>query len=56
MRTSDSPYSEMERSVVMCGMPFISTSSGTVMRRSTSSAAWPGHWVMNSTIGGERSG
>ena len=24
--------------------------------RSTSSAAWPGHWVMSSTRGGERSG
>ncbi len=54
--TSDSPYSEMERCVVSCGTPFISRSTGTVMSRSTSSAACPGHWVMISTIGGERSG
>jgi hypothetical protein len=46
----------MERCVVICGMPFIPTSTGTVISRSTSSAAWPGHWVMISTIGGERSG
>src|SRR5208282_2567974 len=37
-------------------MPFISISSGIVTRRSISSAAWPGHWVMISTWGGERSG
>ncbi len=42
--------------IVSRGSPFISTSIGTVMSRSTSSAAWPGHWVMISTIGGERSG
>ena len=56
MRMSERPYSEMERMTFMCGIPFISISSGTVMRRSTSSAAWPGHWVMISTIGGDRSG
>ena len=40
----------------MCGTPFISTSIGSVTSRSISSAAWPGHCVMTSTIGGERSG
>ena len=38
------------------GRPFISSSVGTVISRSTSSAAWPGHCVMISTRGGERSG
>ena len=42
--------------IVSLGMPFISRSIGTVISRSTSSAAWPGHWVMISTIGGDRSG
>ena len=37
-------------------MPFISTSSGIVIWRSTSSAAWPGHCVTIWTCGGERSG
>src|SRR6478672_3366620 len=37
-------------------MPFISTSSGIVMRRSTSSAAWPGHCVTICTMGGDSSG
>ena len=41
---------------IMCGTPFISSSRGSVTRRSTSSAAWPGHWVMSSTWGGARSG
>ena len=54
--TSDNPYSEIERIVVICGMPFISLSTGTVISRSTSSAARPGHWVMTSTMGGDRSG
>ena len=38
------------------GSPFICSSTGAVINRSTSSAAWPGHWVMISTIGGDRSG
>ena len=38
------------------GMPFISRSIGTVISRSTSSAEWPGHCVLISTIGGDRSG
>jgi hypothetical protein len=42
--------------VVIRAMPFISFSTGTVISRSTSSAARPGHWVMISTMGGERSG
>ena len=46
----------MERCVVICGMPFIPPSTGTVISRSTSSAAWPGHCVMISTIGGDKSG
>ena len=33
----------------MWGIPFISSSSGSETRRSTSSAAWPGHCVMIST-------
>ena len=37
-------------------MPFISTSSGIVICRSTSSAAWPGHCVTICTCGGDRSG
>src|ERR1700733_3678685 len=37
-------------------MPFISTSIGIVMRRSTSSAAWPGHCETTWTCGGDRSG
>ena len=32
------------------------SSIGAVISRSTSSAAWPGHCVTISTIGGERSG
>ncbi len=40
----------------MCGTPFISASSGSVTRRSTSSAAWPGHCETISTLGDERSG
>src|SRR5450631_4140747 len=46
----------MERFVVVRGIPFIPSSTGTVISRSTSSAACPGHWVMISTMGGERSG
>ena len=38
------------------GTPFISISVGSVTSRSISSAACPGHCVMISTIGGERSG
>src|SRR5271168_4542899 len=34
----------------------MASSRGSVVRRSTSSAAWPGHCVISSTIGGERSG
>ena len=56
MMTSDKPYSEIERMVDMRGMPFISRSTGTVIRRSTSSAARPGHWVITSTMGGDKSG
>ena len=56
MVTDDSPYSEIERSVSSFGMPFISTSSGMVMSRSTSSAACPGHCVTICTRGGARSG
>jgi len=41
--TSDNPYSEIERMVARCGMPFISRSTGTVISLSTSSAARPGH-------------
>jgi hypothetical protein len=40
----------------MRGTPFISSSSGSVTSRSTSSAAWSGHCVMITTCGGERSG
>ena len=46
----------MERVTVAPGRPFISISAGTVINRSTSSEVWPGHWVISSTIGGERSG
>ena len=46
----------IERTTLSPGSPFISVSIGTVMSRSTSSAAWPGHWVTISTIGGEMSG
>src|SRR5450755_45647 len=46
----------MERFVVVRGIPFRPSSTGTVISRSTSSAACPGHWVMTSTLGGERSG
>src|ERR1022692_3741944 len=46
------PYREMERSVSSRGMPLSSISSGMVTRRSISSGAWPGHWVMSSTCGG----
>ena len=56
MMTSESPYSEIERITAIFGTPFISTSVGIVTRRSISSAACPGHWVMTSTIGGDRSG
>ena len=44
--TTESPNSEMERTVERCGMPLICTSMGTVTCCSTSSAARPGHWVM----------
>ena len=37
-------------------MPFISISIGMVTSLSISSGEWPGHWVINSTWGGERSG
>jgi hypothetical protein len=40
----------------MCGMPFMPISIGTVMSRSTSSAACPGHCVMISTMGGDKIG
>src|SRR5215469_2767079 len=40
----------------MRGTPFISSSSGNVTSRSTSSAAWSGHCVMISNCGGDRSG
>src|SRR5512141_1566703 len=53
---SDSPYSDTERTTFTRSTPFISVSMGTVTRRSTSSAAWPGHCVEISTIGGDRSG
>src|SRR5580704_1946994 len=56
MITSDSPYREIDRTTVTFGMPVISVSTGMVINRSTSSEAWPGHWVMISTMGGERSG
>ncbi len=56
MITSDRPYSEIERTTVRLGMPFISISIGTVISRSTSSGAWPCHCVITSTIGGEMSG
>ena len=54
--TSDSPYSEIDRITLRFGVPFMPASTGTVMRRSTSSAAWPGHCAMISTMGGEISG
>src|SRR6185437_3856676 len=54
--TSDRPYSETERMTFRFGVPFMPASTGTVISRSTSSAAWPGHWDMISTIGGETSG
>src|SRR5215467_12835800 len=50
------PYSEIERSDSSRGIPFISISSGMVTRRSISSEAWPGHCVINSTCGGDKSG
>ena len=56
MMTSDSPYSEIERTTRRFGMPFIATSTGTVISRSTSSDARPGHCVMTSTIGGDEVG
>ena len=56
MMTSDSPYSEIERTTFTRSTPFISVSIGTVTSRSTSSAALPGHCVMISTIGGDKSG
>src|ERR1041384_8174140 len=34
----------MDRATSSRGSPFISVSTGTVISRSTSSAAWPGHW------------
>ena len=46
----------MERCTSSFGTPFISISVGSVTNRSISSAAWPGHCVMISTMGGERSG
>ena len=52
----DSPYSETERVTTRYGKPFSSVSIGTVISRSTSSAAWPGHCVVISTIGGDTSG
>ena len=54
--SAESPYSEMDRNASIFGMPFISTSRGMEMRRSISSAACPGHCVMISTCGGDRSG
>src|ERR1035441_7935127 len=42
----ESPYREMERSESSRGMPLSSISSGMVTRRSISSGAWPGHWVL----------
>ena len=54
--SAESPYSEIERRLSIFGIPFISTSSGIEISRSISSDAWPGHWVMISTCGGERSG
>ena len=56
MITSDNPYSEIERTTRRLGIPFIATSTGTVINRSTSSDARPGHCVITSTMGGERSG
>ena len=45
-----------QRSALKRGIPFIPRSTGTVTSRSISSAEWPGHWVITSSIGGERSG
>ena len=42
-RTFDSPYSDTERVTTRFGRPFSSVSIGTVISRSTSSAACPGH-------------
>src|ERR1035437_2005588 len=56
MRTEDRPYREIERTTFTRSTPFISVSIGTVTRRSTSSAARPGHCVVIWTIGGDRSG
>src|ERR1039457_6125879 len=46
----ESPYREMERSESSRGMPLSSISSGMVTRRSISSGAWPGHWVMSKSL------
>ena len=56
MMTSDNPYSEIERTLSVFGMPFMPISTGTVISRSTSSAVCPGHCVTISTMGGDRSG
>ncbi len=46
MVTTESPKIEMERIDARRGIPFIWFSTGTVTRRSISSAAWPGKRVM----------
>ena len=52
----DSPNSVSERRNVTSAMPLSSFSSGIVMRRSTSSAAWPGQRVITSTFTSPTSG
>ena len=46
---SDSPNRLSLRISVIPGVPFSSRSSGTVTRRSISSGALPGSWVMTVT-------
>ena len=50
------PNNVSERRNVTFAMPFSSFSSGTVIRRSTSSAACPGQRVMTSTFTSPTSG
>ena len=47
--TTESPNSEIERSATRCGSPLSAFSTGMVTKRSTSSAAWPGHSVITCT-------
>jgi hypothetical protein len=52
----DRPKSVSERRNVTSAIPFSSFSMGIVIRRSTSSAAWPGQRVITSTLTSPTSG